>query len=661
METVSEKIKTYFTRENYIACSATEMKALDKFEDTAKRMWRWEIISPELLPDDISAMVKKCQTARRKIRNHSKALVSLLRALDDVDKVLMDASSSNDHCDKSMAKVSSSDENVLKFERAAEKARLLEEAKIKKDQEKRLKLLEKEKEKEVKEKEAAAKKEEETKIKQESLKKKEEEKQKKKEQQAEKKRKEEEGKVAALEKNKSRMLNFFSTKTAKKEPIMAPRPQPIHGLSDVLGLINASDRPSKPFETLSARAIASRKRRSKMVPVSVYVIATPDDPFSGETAYAEQRTLSFRNKFTFRSFQEDHRPAWGGTWSKRSRIIKGKTPFAKECEELNYSDDSEAEWEEGVDGFGEDVEDDRSDGEEENIDPIEGDTRNYNFEDGWMADDDDVEYENEEIDDETKMLRKKLKTIDTQLSEEIVAPFMGEPVIDLFKRGEKVNFKSFVHVHDEYETDPMSPLHLELVTTEAEILSSEDICMDAFPPNLADESFVGDPTTIGAVGTATKPTAQEMSAEDMKIFAEFVHHAAFASKDRLVEDLRIAHPTVTSSRAQATRKLDSIALKKKNPCGGVFWEVNREVLEELGLEKQLAMRIPEPEAKKVVEPKTEVQKATTNSTKVTKPETERNTEKTVGESKKRKAHVVSKASAALFAKFIAGNKKPKTS
>jgi hypothetical protein len=53
--------------------SATEIKALDKFEDIGKRMWRWEIISPELLPDDISVMVKKCQTARRTIRNHSKA------------------------------------------------------------------------------------------------------------------------------------------------------------------------------------------------------------------------------------------------------------------------------------------------------------------------------------------------------------------------------------------------------------------------------------------------------------------------------------------------------------------------------------------------------------------------------------------------------------
>lgn len=634
------------------------MKALDKFEDSGNRMWRWEIISPELLPDDVSVMVKKCQTARKKIRNHSKALVSLLRALDDADKVLMDASSSNDNCDKVMAKVSTSDENVLKFERAAEKARLLEEAKAKKEDEKRLKLLEKEKEKEVKEKEAAAKKEDEAKTKLENLQKKEEEKQKKKEQQAEKKRKEEEGKVAALEKNKSRMLNFFSAKTSKKEPIMVQRPQLLHGLADVFALINASERPPKPFETLSDRAIASRKRRAKMVPVSVYVIATPDDPFSSEPAYAEQRTIRFRNKVTFRSFQEDHRPAWGGTWSKRSRIIKGKTPFVKDCDELNYSDDSEAEWEEGVDGFGEDVEDDRSDGEEENIDPYEGDTRNYNFEDGWMAEDDDVEYENEEIDDETKTLRKKLKTNDTQLSEEIVAPFMGEPVVDLFKRGETVNFKNFVHVNDEYVSDPLAPFQLELVTTESEILSNDDVCMDAFPPNLVDENFVGDPTTIGASGTTAKPTAQEMSTEDMRIFAEFVHHAAFPSKDRLVEDLRIAHPTVTSSRAQATRKLDSIALKKKNPSGGVIWEVNREVLEELGLEKQLAMRIQEPEPKKVVEPKIEVHKTKSNSTKVQKPVTEKNIS---SESKKRKVPVVSKASAALFAKFIAGNKKPKTS
>jgi chromatin assembly factor 1 subunit A len=52
----------------------------------------------------------------------------------------------------------------------------------------------------------------------------------------------------------------------------------------------------------------------------------------------------------------------------------------------------------------------------------------------------------------------------------------------------------------------------------------------------------------------------------------------------VLEELRMAHPTITSSRAQAARKLDCIAEKKRYP-GGVFWEVRREALEELGLEE----------------------------------------------------------------------------
>lgn len=685
-EAVAEKIKTYFTRENYIACNATEMKTLIKFEDTTDRMWRWEIISPELLPDAIAALVKKSLTARRRIRSHSRAHVNLLRALDDADKVLVDASSTCDQCDKLMVKVKISEENLLKFERAAEKARLLEDAKSMKERERSLKILEREKEKQVKEKETAAKREEEAKAKLENQQKREDEKQKKKEKLLEKKRKEDEEKVAAREKNKSRMLHFFVAKTSKAEPRNTPQNPKVEKSSDDVvrfwALINSSETHSAPlFKKLSSSAIASRKRRTKMVPVSVYITTVPDDPFSCQQPYAEQRTVEFPNKFKFLSFHEDHRPAYHGTWSKQSRIVKGNTPFAQDTTMLTYDYDSEAEWEEGDDEFGEDLQDEDADGEEENIDPIEGDTRNYNFEDGWMAADDEVVYENEEIDDETKQLRKKIKAGDTQLSEEIVAPLFGAPVIDLIKWDEKVELKNYVFVNDEKQTDPLNLLRLDLITKEAETLSDEDVFMDPFPPNLIDDTFVGDPSTNGASAVGVKPIAQEMSIEDMKVFAEFVHHAAFASKDRLVEGLRMTHPTLTSSRAQATRKLDSVALKRRNPRGGVIWEVKRTVLEELGLERQLAMTMPEPEIKKLADPNPDlVQKSrpssTANLTQSQKPEEEimsTNTKvdpsrkrlneavPTKAEPKKRKVPTVSSASAALFAKFIAGgSKKPKT-
>jgi len=46
------------------------------------------------------------------------------------------------------------------------------------------------------------------------------------------------------------------------------------------------------------------------------------------------------------SFSEDCRPAYFGTVSRRSAIITGRRPLARDTELLNYDYDSEAEWEE---------------------------------------------------------------------------------------------------------------------------------------------------------------------------------------------------------------------------------------------------------------------------------------------------------------------------
>jgi hypothetical protein len=90
----------------------------------------------------------------------------------------------------------------------------------------------------------------------------------------------------------------------------------------------------------------------------------------------------------------------------------------------------------------------------------------------------------------------------------------------------------------------------------------------------------------------TNPSSEdEMSRDDLITFVEFVHHCTLPSKDKLIEELRTVHKTVTSSRAQATRKLDSIAEKKRNPNGGVYWEVRRDILEELGLKELLVSNV----------------------------------------------------------------------
>jgi hypothetical protein len=103
--------------------------------------------------------------------------------------------------------------------------------------------------------------------------------------------------------------------------------------------------------------------------------------------------------------------------------------------------------------------------------------------------------------------------------------------------------------------------------------------LDAFAPPLIEEGNLDAP--------APKVGSDEMSRDDLIIFVEFVHHCSLPSKDRVIEELRTVHKAITSSRAQAARKLDAIAEKKRKPNGGVYWEVRRDVLEELGLDELL--------------------------------------------------------------------------
>jgi len=668
LEGISENIKMYFTREYYLADTFREMKHINRLEDVSNRMWRWEILSLELLPEIMIPEVRKARVARKKIRAHSKAIVGLLKALEDADKVLFDSSSEEDNCEKYMSKVEAAEENVLKQERVTERTRLMEESKQRKEEMRKQKLLDMQKEKHFK-------KEEVEKRKAAVIRRREEEKQRKKVEQEKCMKKDAEEKSARLKKNKSRMLGFFSVK-------QVPKIHPVKQLPNKRSSLVSSDEAARFWETINSRngdhpqplfkkisesAKLSRKKCITLVPTMIYVTVIPSDPFSDQQPYAEQRTKYFPNKYKFLSFFEDHRPAYYGTWSKRSKAVTGKTPFGQE-NLLNYNEDSEAEWEEGDDEMGEDLQDETGDQEEEIMDPEEGDMRAYNYEDGWMAEDDDLIYENEEVDDETKLLRKKKKNknSDLQLSEEIVAPSTGgEPLLDVINKDDTVNVTGLVYMSN--EDKGKGPLQSGVLITKAEILSTDIVCLDIFPPNLIiSENLAGDPSQIRAsVEKVKSDTSQEISRENLKRFAAFIHHNTLPSKDSLVEEFRITHPLATSTRKQATRKLDSIATKRKNPGGpGVIWEVKRQILENLDLSKQLAMKLPEPPKKQ------ENSKSGTNKKSKTSNAVDSNNfssgkeveKKRKGKTKKRKSPPLPpKASLDLFANFVSGNKKSKKS
>jgi hypothetical protein len=86
-------------------------------------------------------------------------------------------------------------------------------------------------------------------------------------------------------------------------------------------------------------------------------------------------------------FREDYRPAYYGTWTRKSESITGRTPFSKDKGLIDYDYDSESEWQEGAmecEDDGESITCSDEDGEDEEDDEEElGDSED----DGWLVPD----------------------------------------------------------------------------------------------------------------------------------------------------------------------------------------------------------------------------------------------------------------------------------
>lgn len=81
-------------------------------------------------------------------------------------------------------------------------------------------------------------------------------------------------------------------------------------------------------------------------------------------------------------FQSDQRPGWIGTWSRASTFITPRKPFGQDPVALDYTYDSDAEWEEGEEGENVDAMDDRED--EESLGASDNDDSEM---DDWLEDD----------------------------------------------------------------------------------------------------------------------------------------------------------------------------------------------------------------------------------------------------------------------------------
>ncbi|NWU33303.1 CAF1A factor, partial [Hylia prasina] len=306
----------------------------------------------------------------------------------------------------------------LKEEAKAAKERAKEEAKKRKEEEKELKERERREKKEKEEKEKAEKlraKEEKRKERQEALEAKLEEKRKKEE---EKRLKEEEKRINA---QKAEITRFFQKPKTPQAPktlagscgkfapfeirenmVLAPLsrvtldPDYLEQLDKLLYAQNS--------EISFLRELKCRKPR-KTGPT---LVSDSSDSVNSDVVVVDNcqtDAVPEREKFgrmKLLQFSENHRPAYWGTWNKRTSLIRARNPWSKDTKLLDYEVDSDEEWEEEEPGesLSHSEEDDEEEGEDEDEDD------GFFVPHGYLSEDEGV---TEECDPENQKVRQKLK------------------------------------------------------------------------------------------------------------------------------------------------------------------------------------------------------------------------------------------------------------
>ncbi|TGZ74301.1 hypothetical protein CRM22_001028 [Opisthorchis felineus] len=115
-------------------------------------------------------------------------------------------------------------------------------------------------------------------------------------------------------------------------------------------------------------------------------------------------------------FVENYRPAYYGSWRRRSRIVTGRRPFAQDVRQLDYSVDSDDEWEEEEPGESITQSENEEEDEEKDEEEEEEEDDTFFVPHGYLSDDEGVAAEDVGEEDaaaeEMKNLRRRLSVVE---------------------------------------------------------------------------------------------------------------------------------------------------------------------------------------------------------------------------------------------------------
>jgi len=225
-------------------------------------------------------------------------------------------------------------------------------------------------------------------------------------------------------------LGNFTLFTVKKNMRLAPilRNDPVKARERIDNL----DMPSGPnglyLALLKTDYIPGKQTKTwpfiKDVPLDDEVEILDDDESDSEVEESEENNeeIILRDskgdtkipRAKLLQFHENQRPAYWGSWTKKSRFVSGRRPFGRDEDIFEYDYDSDDDWEEEEEGESlSDNEDDKE--KEEEKDDYEVDNEFF-VPHGYLSDEEEEKDENEVFDPETA--KEKLKHAEKEFQKE---------------------------------------------------------------------------------------------------------------------------------------------------------------------------------------------------------------------------------------------------
>ena len=586
---LGEEIKTLASREAY----GIRRKNAEIFECVEKQaVWRWNV--------HVHSGTRFTKKGLKIIHD----VIAIRRLYGKLIKAHHDVIKAFERVPYDSAKISSAEEKAAKatgeYEKAKEKRRESEQKKLDKSAEKNRKQDELDMKKREKE-EAAAKKAAEKDA--EAKEKEREKKEKDQKLLQEKEKKEMEAKKIA-----QKFAGFFKAPpVSKKDEVIDVTNEKCGEVSKISSFKSLFD-VTKFEDSLKANMtmkeiISSNKdrykeyrrkssiRRSKK---SISVMVNVTSAFGAES-YSELKELKVDNRMRLLSFYEDHRPAYFGTISKKSKL-SGRRPFEQDHELLNYDFDSEGEWEEDD---GEDIED--SDGDDE-----EG-ANELEYDDFFRHDDDfgsDVDDDGDVVAAVAIQKREGEEALGpcflrTRTSAQVALRFEQGKSIEI-NQPEKdknvVRLRMYSAVVFEQDLDITVALESSVDRKAKEVKEKKD---KKTKKATANEVAVGQTASDAVVPAVVSEEASNLKktkkakTSTLSLFTDELTitlinevHNKKIGIDKLVQDFLEKHPDLGIEKSALKKKINEVAEKKKTEAGGVSntWTVKSEIESKFNLQ-----------------------------------------------------------------------------